>query len=39
MDRGYGKFKGQAFRITQMGNIYMKDLKEYLNEFEKVMHV
>ena len=39
MDRGYGKLRGKTFRIPHMGNIYMEDLKEYLNEFEKVMHV
>ena len=37
MDRGYGKFKGQAFRIPHMGNIYMDDLKEYLNEIDKLL--
>ena len=39
MDRGYGKLRGKAFRIPHMGNIYMKDLEEYLDEFEKVIHV
>ena len=35
MDRGYGKLRGKAFRIPHMGNIYMKDLVEYLTELEK----
>ena len=39
MDRGYGKLRGKAFRIPHMGNIYMKDLEEYLDEFEKAIHV
>ena len=38
MDRGYGKFKGKAFRIPHMGNIYMSDLKDYLNIFDKVLN-
>ena len=37
MDRGYGKFRFKTFRIPHMGNIYMKDLKEYLNIFESVI--
>ena len=37
MDRGYGKFKFKTFRIPHMGNIYMKDLKEYLNIFESAI--
>ena len=37
MDRGYGKFKGKAFRIPHMGNIYMEDLKEYLEIFDEVL--
>ncbi len=37
MDRGYGKFKGKAFRIPHMGNIYMDDLKEYLKVFNEVL--
>ena len=37
MDRGYGKFKGKAFRIPHMGNIYMSDLKEYLEVFNEVL--
>ena len=37
MDRGYGKFKGKAFRIPHMGNIYMDDLKEYLKVFSEVL--
>ena len=35
MDRGYGQLRGKAFRIAHMGNIYMKDLVEYLTELEK----
>ena len=34
MDRGYGKFRYKTFRIPHMGNIYLDDLKEYLNIFE-----
>ena len=37
MDRGYGKFKGKAFRIPHMGNIYMDDLQEYLSVFNEVL--
>ena len=37
MDRGYGKYKGKAFRIPHMGNIYMSDLKEYLMNFDEVL--
>jgi len=37
MDRGYGKFKGKAFRIPHMGNIYMNDLEEYLTTFDEVL--
>ena len=37
MDRGYGKFKGKAFRVPHMGNIYMDDLKEYLEVFNEVL--
>ena len=37
MDRGYGKFKGKAFRIPHMGNIYMNDLKEYLTVFNEAL--
>ena len=39
MDRGYGSLRGKAFRIPHMGNIYMEDLEEYLDEFEKAMYV
>ena len=35
MDRGYGDLKGKVFRIPHMGNIYPKDLLEYLNVFEE----
>ncbi|MBI45245.1 MAG: aminotransferase [Candidatus Marinimicrobia bacterium] len=37
MDRGYGKFRYKAFRIPHMGNIYMEDLKEYLNAFNELI--
>ena len=37
MDRGYGKYKGIAFRIPHMGNIYINDLNEYLNAFDEVI--
>ena len=37
MDRGYGKFKGKAFRIPHMGNVYMSDLQEYLSIFDEVL--
>ena len=37
MDRGYGKFKGKAFRIPHMGNVYMNDLQEYLSIFDEVL--
>ena len=35
MDRGYGDLKGRVFRIPHMGNIYMKDLEEYLKVFKE----
>ena len=37
MDRGYGKFKGKAFRIPHMGNIFMQDLEQYLDVFNEVI--
>lgn len=37
MDRGYGKYRGKAFRIPHMGNIYMEDLVDYLNNFDEVL--
>ena len=37
MDRGYGKFKGKAFRVPHMGNIYMQDLKDYLNKIDEIL--
>jgi len=37
MDRGYGALRGKVFRIPHMGNIYMEDLKEYLNVFDEVL--
>ena len=37
MDRGYGKFRFKTFRIPHMGNIYVEDLKEYLNIFESAI--
>ncbi len=38
MDRGYGKLRGKAFRISHMGNVFMDDLKDYLQKFEEVLH-
>jgi aspartate aminotransferase-like enzyme len=37
MDRGYGNLKGKVFRIPHMGNVYMDDLKEYLNKIDSVI--
>ena len=37
MDRGYGNLRGKAFRIAHMGNIYKKDLMQYLADFDKVL--
>ena len=37
MDRGYGALRGKVFRIPHMGNIYIEDLKEYLNVFDEVL--
>ena len=37
MDRGYGKFKGKTFRVPHMGNIYMEDLKDYLNKIDEIL--
>ena len=37
MDRGYGKYRGKAFRVPHMGNIYIDDLRDYLNAFEEVL--
>ena len=37
MDRGYGKLRGSAFRISHMGNIMPKDLTEYLQTFDEVL--
>ena len=39
MDRGYGKLRGDAFRIAHMGNVMMDDLKEYLQNFNEVLNV
>ena len=38
MDRGYGKLRGNAFRIAHMGNIMFDDLKEYLQNFDEVLN-
>lgn len=38
MDRGYGNLRGQAFRIAHMGNIFMEDLTDYLNNFDEVLN-
>ena len=37
MDRGYGNLKGKVFRIPHMGNIYMNDLKDYLEQIDEVL--
>ncbi len=37
MDRGYGRLKGKVFRIPHMGNIYMDDLKIYLNVMDTII--
>tara|TARA_Y100000996_G_scaffold137435_2_gene104539 strand:- start:4572 stop:5648 length:1077 start_codon:yes stop_codon:yes gene_type:complete len=39
MDRGYGNLRGKAFRIPHMGNIYMEDLKDYINQIEGIINV
>jgi len=38
MDRGYGKLRGEAFRIAHMGNIMLDDLIEYLQHFDEVLY-
>ena len=38
MDRGYGKLRGQAFRIAHMGNVKRSDLEEYLYVFDEVLN-
>ena len=37
MDRGYGNMKGKSFRVPHMGNVYMDDLKEYLNNMDEIL--
>ena len=37
MDRGYGNLKGKVFRVPHMGNVYMNDLKDYLNVIDSVL--
>ena len=37
MDRGYGALKGFVFRIPHMGNIYIDDLKDYLNQMDDII--
>ncbi len=37
MDRGYGNLRGKAFRIAHMGNVYMDDLVDYLQNFDEVL--
>ena len=37
MDRGYGNLKGKVFRIPHMGNVYMDDLKEYLEIMDEII--
>ena len=39
MDRGYGNLKGKVFRLSHMGNIFEKDLIEYLQNFEECINV
>jgi aspartate aminotransferase-like enzyme len=34
-DDGYGKIKGQTFRIAHMGDMHVADLKEFLHEVDK----
>ena len=38
MDRGYGKLRGEAFRIPHMGNIMLDDINEYLQHFDEVLN-
>ena len=38
MDRGYGKLRGEAFRIAHMGNIMLDDIKEFLQHFDEVIN-
>ena len=38
MDRGYGKLRGEAFRIAHMGNIMLEDIIEYLQQFDEVLN-
>ena len=37
MDRGYGNLRGKAFRIPHMGNVYINDLTEYLQQIDEVL--
>ena len=37
MDRGYGNLRGKVFRIPHMGNIYLNDLKDYLDNLDEVL--
>ena len=39
MDRGYGSLRGKVFRISHMGNIFPKDLNEYLENFTECINV
>ena len=39
MDRGYGSLRGKVFRISHMGNIFPKDLDEYLENFTECINV
>ena len=38
MDRGYGNLRCKAFRIPHMGNVYMEDLIDYIENLEKAIH-
>ena len=37
MDRGYGKLRGQVFRIAHMGSVMPGDLEDYLRTFDEVL--
>ncbi len=39
MDRGYGSLRGKVFRISHMGNIFLEDLSEYIENFEECLNV
>ncbi len=37
MDRGYGKLRGQVFRIAHMGSVMPDDLEDYLRTFDEIL--